>query len=121
MQKRDKLRLQRKVSRVRKNIFGTADKPRLTVFRSLNHIYAQLVDDSANRTLASASSKCKEISEELGKTKSKTEKSKIVGKLLSSKAVEVKVSTVIFDRGRYAYHGRVKALADGAREGGLKF
>lgn len=99
--------------RVRKKVTGTAARPRLVVFRSLKHIYAQLVDDSTNRTLATVSDQAFS-----GK---KAEKSLEVGKLIAEKAKSVGISTVVFDRGGYQYHGRVKAVADGAREGGLEF
>ena len=121
MLKREKQRRIRKIVRVRKNIFGTSEKPRLSVFRSLNHIYAQLIDDSNSKTLTAASTKSKEIADELKKAKGKSEKSKIVGKLIAKKAIDLGIETVVFDRGYYNYHGRVQALADGAREGGLKF
>lgn len=121
MLKRDKQRKTRRILRVRKNIFGTSDKPRLTVFRSLNHMYAQLIDDTQGKTLVSASTLSKEIADAVKKAKSKTEKSKLVGELIGKKAVELKIEKVVFDRGLFAYHGRVKAVADGAREAGLKF
>lgn len=121
MLKKEKQRKLRKVARVRKNIFGTSDKPRLTVFRSLNHMYAQIIDDSQGKTLASASTLSKEITDVVKEAKSKTEKSKLIGKLLAEKAADQKIKTVVFDRGGAAYHGRVKAVADAAREAGLKF
>ncbi|TWP23974.1 50S ribosomal protein L18 [Apibacter muscae] len=104
--------------RVRKNIFGTADKPRLSVYRSNKEIYAQLIDDNTGKTLAFASSREKEIS---GKQGTKTEISTLVGKELAKKAKTAGVNTVVFDRNGFLYHGRVKALADGAREEGLNF
>jgi large subunit ribosomal protein L18 len=100
--------------RVRKKVTGTAERPRLVIFRSLKHITAQLVDDVAGRTLMTVSST--DLSE--GK---KTEKSKEVGKRLASRAKDSGVKKVVFDRAGYKYHGRVKAVADGAREGGLEF
>ena len=100
--------------RVRKKVTGTAERPRLVIFRSLKHITAQLVDDVAGRTLMTVSST--DLSE--GK---KTEKSKEVGKRLASRAKDSGVTKVVFDRAGYKYHGRVKAVADGAREGGLEF
>ncbi len=103
--------------RIRKKIKGTASRPRISVFRSNKEIYAQIIDDVAGVTLASASSKDASISKE----GSKVEVSKSVGKLLAQKASEAGISSVIFDRGGYLFHGRVKALADGAREGGLQF
>jgi large subunit ribosomal protein L18 len=107
--------------RVRKKITGTAEKPRLSVYRSLNQIYAQIIDDDKGVTLASASSLSKEISEEIKSVKGKIEKSKIVGKLIAKIALEKNIKEVVFDRNGFRYHGRVKALADAARQGGLKF
>jgi large subunit ribosomal protein L18 len=101
---------------IRSKIAGTAERPRLSVFRSNKEIYAQLIDDVAGHTLVSASSR--ENKEASG---SKSDRSKMVGKSLAERAVAKGISTVIFDRGGYLYHGRVKSLADGAREGGLKF
>ena len=121
MLKKIKLRNERKIKRVRKNLFGTPERPRLTVFKSLNHIYAQIIDDTQSKTLVAASTLSKEIADELANAKGKVEKSKIVGKLIGKKATELKIEKVVFDRGVNKYHGRVKALADGAREGGLKF
>lgn len=103
---------------IRRKISGTAQKPRLSVFRSNKDIYAQLIDDDNGVTLASASSKEKEI---LAQALNKTEKSKLVGSSLARKATELGLSKCVFDRGGYLYHGRVKAIADGAREGGLNF
>ena len=100
--------------RVRKKISGTPDRPRLVVYRSLKHIYAQLVDDATQRTLMTVTSS----SIDEGK---KTEKSTEVGKRLAAKAKEAGITRVVFDRAGYKYHGRVKAVADGAREGGLEF
>ena len=104
--------------RIRKKIAGTATKPRLSVFRSNIEIYAQLIDDDNGVTLASSSSKDKEIA---AQKITKTEKSKLVGVAVARKATELGLTTVIFDRGGNLYHGRIKAVADGAREGGLKF
>ncbi len=106
----------RKHNRVRAKIQGTAKVPRLCVFRSAQHIYAQLIDDDKGKTLFQA--KDYEIK---AKTKGKVELAKEVGKLIAQKALEKKLETVKFDRGGYKYHGRVKALAEGAREAGLKF
>ena len=103
---------------IRKKISGVAIKPRLSVFRSNSEIYVQLIDDVNGQTLASASSKDKIIVAQKG---NKTEKSKMVGTAIATKASELGLKEVVFDRGGYLYHGRVKALADGAREGGLKF
>lgn len=107
-------------ARVRKKISGTPETPRLCVYRSLNHIYAQIIDDVAGNTLCAASSVEKEIAALLGE-KSKSEKAKIVGQKLAEKALAKGITEVVFDRGGYLYTGRVKSLADGAREGGLKF
>lgn len=101
--------------RVRKTIHGTTDRPRLSVFKSNKAIYAQLIDDLKGHTVASASSM------ELGKDSLTIESSKEVGKKLAEKAKAEGIETVVFDRSGYIYHGRVKALAEGAREGGLKF
>lgn len=103
--------------RIRKNVNGNAAIPRLSVFRSNKEIYAQLIDDVSGKTLASASSMDKEIAKE----GNKTDVAKAVGTALAKKASEAGVEQCAFDRGGYLYHGRVKALADGAREGGLKF
>jgi large subunit ribosomal protein L18 len=97
---------------------GTTQKPRLSVFRSNNEIYVQLIDDNKGQTLAAASSRDKDIIAQEG---TKTEKSKLVGAAIARKATELGLKEVKFDRGGYLYHGRVKAVADGAREGGLKF
>ncbi len=107
----------RRHERVRKNISGTAEKPRLNVFRSLNHIYAQIIDDTKGITLVSASSLDKAFEGNGGNA----EGAKIVGKMVAERALEKGIKTVVFDRGGYIYHGRVAALADGAREAGLEF
>lgn len=112
---------ERSKTRIRKKVFGTVAKPRLTVYRSLNHVYAQVIDDSSGVTLASASSLSKELIDSLKEAKGKIAKSKLVGSLLAKKAIEKNVTDVIFDRNGYRYHGRIQAIADGAREGGLKF
>ena len=104
--------------RIRAKIGGTAQKPRLSVFRSNADIYCQLIDDVNGVTLAAASSREKDIKAQAG---NKVEKSKLVGQSLARKAKEVGVETVVFDRGGNLYHGRIKAVADGAREGGLVF
>lgn len=103
--------------RIRKNITGTATAPRLTVYRSNKQIYAQIINDEEGKTIVSASTKGVKECE----NKTKTEQATIVGKLLGEKAKKAKVETVKFDRNGYLYHGRVKALAEGAREAGLKF
>ena len=104
--------------RIRKKISGTAASPRLSVFRSNSDIYAQLIDDVNGNTLAASSSKDKEIA---AQKITKTEKSKLVGNFIARKAVELGITSCVFDRGGNLYHGRIKSVADGAREGGLKF
>ena len=103
--------------RVRRRISGTAQRPRLSIFRSNKEIYCQLIDDVNGHTLAAAASS--DLSDKDGK--SRVEQAKEVGKLIAQKAMEQKIDKVVFDRGGYLYHGRVKALAEGAREGKLKF
>ena len=116
---------QRRHARVRKTVVGTAAAPRLNVYRSLNHIYAQVIDDRAGNekggvTLAAASTMDKDVKAQIeGLTKS--DAAKVVGKVFAERALAKGVETVVFDRGGYLYTGRVKALADGAREAGLKF
>jgi len=102
---------------IRKRLSGSAERPRLSVFRSNKGIYAQIIDDVAGTTLVSASS----LSKEFGATGSKGEQSVAVGKLIAEKAKAAGIDTVVFDRNGYLYHGRVKQLAEGAREGGLQF
>ena len=104
--------------RVRKNISGTPERPRLNVYRSGNHIYAQVIDDIAGNTLVSASTLDKSLN--LTSTKNK-EAAKVVGSLIAKKALEKGIEEVVFDRGGYIYHGRIKELAEAARESGLKF
>ena len=111
---------QKRHMRLRNKIQGTPERPRLNIFRSSMNIYAQVIDDTQGFTIASASSKDKEIAEKVNGL-NKTEAAKIVGQEVAKKAMEKGVETVIFDRGGYLYHGRVKSLADGARESGLKF
>lgn len=111
---------QRRKARVRKKITGTTERPRLNVYRSNKHIYAQIVDDFAGKTLVAASTASKELGDSSAKVK-KSEASKLVGELIAKKAKDKGIESVVFDRSGYLYHGRVKALADGAREGGLKF
>ena len=113
-------RLKNKI-RIRKKISGTSERPRMAVYKSLKQIYTQLIDDSNGTTILSASSLSKDIVEDVNKAKGKIDKSKIVGKHLAEKAKEKGIETVVFDRSGYRYHGRVQAVADGAREGGLKF
>ena len=110
----------RRHHRVRKQISGTPERPRLNVFRSLSEIYAHVIDDESGHTLISASSIDREIRKEM-KGKSKTEQAEIVGETIAERAKAQGVNTVVFDRGGNRYIGRVKALADGARKGGLEF
>jgi large subunit ribosomal protein L18 len=112
------LRARRKKS-IRKKVLGTAERPRVAVFRSARHIYAQVIDDAAGRTICSASTLCPEIRDrEFDDKKAAAE---AVGRLLAERALSAEVDAVVFDRGGFLYHGRVAALADGARAGGLKF
>lgn len=110
----------RRHARVRKNLAGTADRPRLSIFRSLSGIYAQVIDDAQGATLVSASSVDKDLRDEL-KGKNKTEQAKLVGEAVAKRAKSKGIEAVVFDRGGFRYTGRVKALADGARAGGLQF
>jgi len=111
---------QRVHRRVRTRVEGTPERPRLCVFRSLGHIYAQVIDDRTGRTLASASSLDKEVRKQM-KGGGNVAAAKVVGKAVAERAQKAGVQLVVFDRGGYKYHGRVKALADAAREAGLKF
>jgi large subunit ribosomal protein L18 len=115
----DKLIKRQKIRyRIRKKVVGNPDQPRLSVFRSNTEIYVQLIDDTSGKTLASASSRDKDI---VAQKVTKTEKSKLVGSTIARKAIELGVKKVTFDRGGNLYHGRVKAIAEAAREGGLQF
>lgn len=111
-------RTRRKV-RVRKSVFGTAERPRLSVYRSANHIYAQVINDESGTTLAAASSVSKDLRGSL--TGKKSERAKAVGAALAEVCKAKNITQVAFDRNGYRYHGRVKAVAEGAREGGLQF
>ena len=106
--------------RVRKNISGTAERPRLNVYRSLNHIYAQIIDDTVGNTLVSASTLQKDVKAELEKTND-VAAAAYLGKVIAEKAIAAGITTVVFDRGGFVYHGKVQALADAAREAGLNF
>ena len=108
-------------ARVRKRVRGTDDRPRLTVYRSLNHIYAQVISDESGRTLAAASSRSAEVREKLDGKSGNKGAAKEVGELVARKAREAGVSAVVFDRNGFLYHGRVRTLAEAAREAGLKF
>ncbi len=116
---KNKIRL-RKHERVRKKITGNAERPRLCVFRSSKHIYAQIIDDVSSTTLVAASSLDEALKGKLDYSGNK-EAAKEVGKLIGTKAIEKGIKQVVFDRGGYLYHGRIKELADGAREAGLEF
>ncbi len=115
-----RLARKRRHFRVRKKIHGTAQRPRLSVYRSLRHIYAQLIDDKAGHTLVSASTQEPSLRDQLSATMNK-EAAQRVGEILAKRALERGIESIVFDRGGYLYHGRVKALAEGAREYGLKF
>jgi large subunit ribosomal protein L18 len=106
---------------IRKKVIGTPDRPRFTVFRSLNNLYAQLIDDINGKTILSVSSISKDLKATLSEKSSKTAKSKLVGQRLAEKALEQNIKKVVFDRNGYLYHGRVKAVADAARQAGLEF
>ena len=111
---------QKKHRRMRNKLVGTAERPRLCVFRSNKHMYAQIIDDSAHKTLISASTTQKDVREELEKTNDKAAAS-YLGTVIGKKALDAGITEVVFDRGGYIYHGKVAALADAAREAGLKF
>ncbi|PIY96344.1 MAG: 50S ribosomal protein L18 [Candidatus Kerfeldbacteria bacterium CG_4_10_14_0_8_um_filter_42_10] len=117
-QKKKQSQRERRKKRIRAKILGTAERPRLCVFRSLKHIYAQIIDDQKAKVLVSANDG--ELAKKDQKEKKET-MAKAVGKLIAQKASTKKIGVVVFDRGGFAYHGRIKALAEGAREGGLKF
>jgi len=114
---RSQARVRRHI-RIRKKISGTAERPRLSVFRSEKNIYAQLIDDSVGNTIVSASTKDKDFSAKVGSNK---EAARLVGEIIAKKALDKGITEVVFDRGGYIYHGRIKELADAAREAGLKF
>lgn len=113
-------RLRRK-GRIRTKIQGSTARPRLAVYRSLKHIYAQIIDDAQGRTIVSASSLSKDVRDQVKDPKSSMEVCRLVGMVTAKKALEQNIKEVVFDRSGYLYHGRVKAVADGAREAGLKF
>lgn len=123
---RDKAKLkrfasERRQSRVRRRIKGSSEKPRLTIYKSLKHIYAQLVDDLSRRSLLGVSSTTPAIKKQIAKGETRIQIAKKIGLHLANLAKEKGIEKVVFDRNRYTYHGRVKALAQGAKEGGLKF
>ncbi|RMG66787.1 MAG: 50S ribosomal protein L18 [Nitrospirae bacterium] len=110
----------RRHRRIRKKVFGTPERPRLSVYGSLNHIYAQIIDDIKGHTLVAASTLDKELKAEIGHG-GNVDSAKKVGQLIAKRALEKGIKRVVFDRGGFRYHGRIKALADAAREGGLEF
>lgn len=112
--------VEKRHKRVRQYVNGTPERPRLNVYRSLNNIYAQVIDDTVGHTLVSASTLDKDVKEKLSSL-SKKEVAKMVGELVAKRAIEKGITEVVFDRGGHIYHGRIKELADGAREAGLKF
>ncbi len=120
MSEKSRVARERRHRRVRSKISGTPERPRLNVYRSLTNIYAQVIDDVAGRTVVSASTIDRELRAQID-GKSKTEAAKLVGELVAERAQQAGVTQVVFDRGGYKFHGRIKALADGAREKGLKF
>ncbi len=122
MIKKDRTKKRNKIKKhIKKTITGTNEKPRLTVYRSLKHLYAQLIDDTKGKTIAYVSTRSKEVAEVLKGKKGRIEQAKIVGLNLAKKALQKNIKQVVFDRSGYKYHGKVKAIADGAREGGLVF
>lgn len=112
---------EKRKKRVRKKVRGTPENPRLSVFRSSKNIYAQIIDDSASKTLVDASSLSKGISDEIRKKGGSKEGAVMIGKMIAERAIEKGIKKVVFDRNGFLYHGRVKALAEAAREGGLEF
>jgi large subunit ribosomal protein L18 len=112
---------QRTKRHIRLEMSGSAERPRLSVFRSLRHVYAQLVDDDQGKTLVGVSDLSAELAEQVKGAKGQVARGKLVGKFVAQKALDHKIATVVFDRNGFRYHGVVKAVADGAREGGLKF
>lgn len=115
-----KIAREKRKIRIRKTIFGNANRPRLSVFRSANHIYAQIIDDTIGNTLASASS-VEKVFKEQSKFKGKIAAATFIGKLIGQRALEIGIKKVVFDRNGFLYHGRIKAVSDGAREAGLDF
>ena len=122
MEKNERQARERSHRRVRSRVTGTPERPRLNVYRSLEHIYAQVIDDTGGHTLVSASTLDAEVKKQIGKNGAhKIEEAKIVGQIVAARAKNAGITQVVFDRGGNLYHGRVKAVADGAREGGLDF
>lgn len=118
---RRRLARQRRHARILKKLRGTTNRPRLVVHRTLKHMEAQLVDDEQGRCVTGVSTRSNEVQERLGEERTKTAQSKVAGQLMAERAREAGIERVVFDRGGYRYHGRVRAFADGAREGGLEF
>lgn len=121
MTKIRKFKERRRQKRVRKKVMGTPDRPRLSVYRSAKNVYAQIIDDLSGETLLSCSSLDKDMTDAVSKAEKKVDQSLLVGEALAKKAAEKGIKSVVFDRNRYRYHGRVKAVAEGARKGGLEF
>jgi len=122
MAKKDKIEArQRRKQSIRKRVAGDASRPRLSVFRSAKHIYAQVIDDSCDKSVAASSTLAKVLKGDLQSCKSKCDRAKLVGAAIAKSCLGQGVSQVVFDRNGYLYHGRIKALADGAREAGLQF
>ncbi len=111
----------RKKKHISKSVFGTPERPRLVVYKSLKHIYAQLVDDINQKTITGVSSLSKDLQEQITKAKNRVEVAEIVGNGIAKKALDLKFEKVVFDRNGYIYHGRIKAVANGARKSGIKF
>lgn len=111
----------RKKKQIRKKVFGTPERPRLVVYKSLKHIYAQLVDDVNQKTITGMSSLSKDLHDEIAKAKNKVAVAELIGNSIAKKALDLKLDKVVFDRNGYIYHGRVKAVAEGARKSGVKF
>jgi large subunit ribosomal protein L18 len=111
----------KKKIKIRKKISGTTERPRISVFKSINQVYAQIIDDTNGTTLVAESSLSKSLSKDIKNASGKIEKGKIIGVALAKKAIEKGITNVVFDRSGYKYHGRIQAIAEGAREGGLKF
>ncbi|MBM4167943.1 MAG: 50S ribosomal protein L18 [Ignavibacteria bacterium] len=120
LQKKVERRIKKRI-RIKKNITGTPQRPRLTVYRSLKHVYAMIIDDTSGRTLVEASTLSKDLRDRIKETSARMDACKLIGKAAAERALQKNITEVVFDRNGFLYHGRVKAVADGAREGGLKF
>jgi large subunit ribosomal protein L18 len=121
IRKNTRERIAKKKNRIRKKVEGTPQRPRLSVYGSLKHVYAQIIDDTTGKTIVAASTRTKSLQDGLKQAKSMMERYKLIGVEAAKMAIEKKITQVVFDRNGKLYHGRIKALADGAREGGLKF